>query len=267
MPDAPRTRDSVVDIALIYPELLGTYGDRGNALVLARRLERRGIAARVLEIGIGDPVPRGAAIYLLGGGEDAPQFTALDALRASGALAAAVADGAVLLAVCAGYQLVGTTLTGSDELPIDGLGLLDAATTRAPERLVGEVAIHDDVLGTGWLVGFENHRGVTTPGPDATPLGPRTPARGIATDGAVHGHVVGTYLHGPVLARNPRLADRLLEWAVGPLVPFDDPQAELLHAERCAAVLRGRPRTRETRRRQPALVRNGNHTHPGKLER
>jgi len=106
--------DSVVDIALIFPELLGTYGDGGNALVLARRLERRGIDNRILEIGIHDPIPRGAAIYLLGGGEDAPQFTALDALRTSGALTAAIDAGAVVLAVCAGFQLVGATLAGPD---------------------------------------------------------------------------------------------------------------------------------------------------------
>ena len=229
--------DSIVDIALIYPELLGTYGDGGNARVLARRLERRGIASRVLDIGIYDPVPHSAAIYLLGGGEDAPQFTALDALRASGALTTAVDAGAVLLAVCAGYQLVGTTLSGPDGTTIDGLGLLDAATTRAPSRLVGEVAVQDEQLDTGWIVGFENHRGVTTPGPGANPLGTRTPERGFASDGAVHGHVVGTYLHGPVLARNPRLADRLLEWVVGPLSPFDDPQANLLHEERRAEVI------------------------------
>jgi lipid II isoglutaminyl synthase (glutamine-hydrolysing) len=234
--------DSVVDIALIYPELLGTYGDGGNALVLARRLERRGIANRVIRIGIGDPVPRDAAIYLLGGGEDAPQFTALDALRTSGALHAAVAAGGVVLAVCAGFQLVGTTLSGPDGTTIDGLGLLDTATTRAPSRLVGEVAVRDEHFDTGWLVGFENHRGVTTPGTGATPLGTRTPKRGSRTDGAVHGRVVGTYLHGPVLARNPRLADRLLEWVVGPLDPFDDPQADLLHEERCAAVIGVRAR-------------------------
>jgi lipid II isoglutaminyl synthase (glutamine-hydrolysing) len=236
--------DSAVDIALIYPELLGTYGDGGNALVLARRLERRGIANRVLEIGIADPVPSSAAIYLLGGGEDAPQFTALDALRQSRALNAAVEAGAVLLAVCAGYQLVGTTLSGPEGTTIDGLGLLDAATTRAPSRLVGEVAVKDGQFDTGWLVGFENHRGVTTPGPGARPLGARTPERGCATDGAVHDHVVGTYLHGPVLARNPRLADRLLEWVVGPLDPFDDPQADLLHEERCAEVIGSHARGR-----------------------
>src|SRR4051794_36131921 len=181
--------DSVVDIALIFPELLGTYGDGGNALVLARRLERRGIENRILEIGIDDPVPRSAAIYLLGGGEDAPQFTALDALRTSGALAAGVDAGAVVLAVCAGFQLVGSTLSGPEGTTVEGLGLLDAATTRAPARLVGEVAVRDEQLDTGWLVGFENHRGVTTPGAGASPLGTRTPGRGFATDGAVHGRV------------------------------------------------------------------------------
>ena len=228
--------DSVVDIALVFPELLGTYGDGGNALVLERRLVRRGIAARILEVGITDTIPRAADIYLLGGGEDAPQFTALDALRSSGALNDAVAGGAALLAVCAGFQLIGTSLFGSDGSVVPGLDLVDAVTTRAPKRLVGEVAVRDDVLGTGWIVGFENHRGVTAIGAGAVPLGPREPARGCATDGVVCGRVVGTYLHGPVLARNPRLADQLLESVTGPLAPLADPEAELLHRERLAEV-------------------------------
>jgi hypothetical protein len=228
--------DTVVDIALVFPELLGTYGDGGNALVLARRLERRGIAARIIEVGITDAIPRQAAIYLLGGGEDSPQFTALDALRASGALSDAVQAGAVVLAVCAGFQLIGTALPHSDGTSVPGLGLVDAVTTRAPKRLVGEVAVRDDALGTGWLVGFENHRGVTELGPREVALGPREPARDSATDGVVNGRVVGTYLHGPVLARNPRFADHLLEWVTGPLAALADPQADLLHEERLAAL-------------------------------
>jgi len=236
--------DSVVDIALVFPELLGTYGDGGNARVLARRLAQRDIAARVIEVGIADAIPRQAHIYLLGGGEDAPQLAALDALRTSGALTAAVAADAVVLAVCAGFQLVGTSLVGTDNRVVPGLGLVDGVTTRAAKRLVGEVAIHDDALDTGWIVGFENHRGVTDIGPDARPLGPRHPTRGTATDGVVSGRVVGTYLHGPVLARNPRLADQLLEWVVGPLAPFADPQADLLHAERTNALIGGRDWTR-----------------------
>jgi len=236
--------DSVVDIALVYPELLGTYGDGGNALVLARRLTERGIGARVVDVGINEGVPRDAQIYLLGGGEDAPQFTALDALRRSGALNDAADAGAVVLAVCAGFQLVGTALVDGDGRAIDGLGLVDAVTTRAPKRLVGEVVVRDDTLGTGWIVGFENHRGVTAIGAGGRPLGPRHPERGCPSDGVVAGHVVGTYLHGPVLARNPRLADQLLEWVVGPLAPFADPQADLLHAERCAELISGSDWTR-----------------------
>lgn len=249
--------DSVVEIALVFPELLGTYGDGGNALVLARRLAQRGIAARVVEVGISDAVPRKADIYLLGGGEDSPQFTALEALRASGALTDAVQQGSVVLAVCAGFQIIGATLVDGDNHAVDGLGLLDAVTTRAPRRLVGEVAVRDHALGTGWLVGFENHRGVTAIGSGVTPLGPRRPERGCSTDGAVLGHVVGTYLHGPVLARNPLFADQLLEWVVGPLAPWADPQADLLHAERCAEIIgvRGRsrwvPRLPTRRSRQP----------------
>jgi CobQ-like glutamine amidotransferase family enzyme len=228
--------DSRVDIVLLYPELLGTYGDRGNALVLHRRATLRQMKARIVEVAIGDPVPATGSIYLLGGGEDAPQLTALDALRESGALARALTDDAVLLAVCAGFQIIGRTLADSAGARVDGLGLLDAYTTRAPKRLVGDVAVHDEVLGTGTLVGFENHRGVTTPGPNARPLGRRTPEHGYRTDGAVQGRIVGTYLHGPVLARNPRLADRLLEWVVGPLAPLADPQADALHDERVRAM-------------------------------
>ena len=249
--------ESTVDIALVFPELLGTYGDGGNALVLARRLARRDIASRVIKVGIADPIPRAADIYLLGGGEDAPQLAALDALRRSGALNEAADRAAVVLAVCAGFQLIGTTMVDSDGHTVAGLDLVDGVTTRAPKRLVGEVAIRDDALGTGWIVGFENHRGVTEIGPGAVPLGPRHPARSCATDGVVMGHIVGTYLHGPVLARNPRLADQLLEWAVGPLTAFDDPQADLLHAERCDALIGGRdwnrwipPRIARTRPRR-----------------
>ena len=150
------------------------------------------IAARIIEVGITEPIPRDAAIYLLGGGEDAPQFTALDALRDSGALHAAVDGGAVVLAVCAGFQLLGTALARSDGTAVPGLGMVDAVTTRAPTRLVGEVAVHDDTCGTGWLVGFENHRGVTSLGPGELAIGPRQPTATCATDGVIHGRVVGT---------------------------------------------------------------------------
>jgi CobQ-like glutamine amidotransferase family enzyme len=226
----------MVDIVLLYPELLGTYGDRGNALVMRRRCELRGIDVRLVEVNVGDTVPASGDVYLIGGGEDAPQLTALDMLRESGALNQAVDRGAVVLAVCAGFQIVGTELPGRDGRPIPGLGLIDARTIRAPERLVGELAVPDELLGTEWLVGFENHQGVTTPGGGARPIGRRVPERGFPTEGAVQGKVVGTYLHGPVLARNPALADKLLEWVAGPLARVHDAQAEALHRERLGAI-------------------------------
>ncbi len=246
--------DSTLDIVLLYPELLGTYGDRGNALVMRRRCELRGIDARVIEVNAGDDVPASGDVYLLGGGEDAPQLTALDMLRDSGALAAGVERGAAVLAVCAGFQIVGTELPGRDGRPIPGLGLVDARTVRATERLVGELAVPDEQLGTEWLVGFENHQGVTAPGPGARALGPRVPERGFPTEGAVQDRVVGTYLHGPVLARNPALADRLLQWVAGPLAPVNDPQAEALHRERLAAIRHTRQtrHNRASRRRAPS---------------
>ena len=100
---------------------------------------------------------------------------------------AAADAGAVVLAVSAGLQLIGTTLPGADGRPVSGLGLVDAVTTRTPKRLVGEVAVRDEVLGTGWLVGFENHRGVTAIASGAAPIGPREPERGCETDGVVPG--------------------------------------------------------------------------------
>ena len=171
----------------------------------------------------------------------------------------AVDGGAVVLAVCAGFQLIGTSLPHADGTPVPGLGLIDAVTTRAPTRLVGEVAVRDDALGTGWLVGFENHRGVTALGAGrGRARAASSPSAGATTDGVVHGRVVGTYLHGPVLARNPRLADRLLEWVVGPLAPLADPQAELAprgalrrgHRRRARLVTAGHGDGQQVRRRR-----------------
>src|SRR5438094_6540460 len=118
------SRETVVSIALVYPELLGTYGDRGNALVLARRLAWRGIANEVVEVAAGAPVPSGCDLYVVGGGEDDPQVTAADHLRADGGLSRAVERGATLLAVCAGYQIVGTSFEAASGVPHPGLALL-----------------------------------------------------------------------------------------------------------------------------------------------
>jgi CobQ-like glutamine amidotransferase family enzyme len=227
-------------IAVVFPDLLGTYGDGGNATILAQRLRWRGIGAEVTEVMAGDPVPEGCAIYVLGGGEDAPQTLAAQQLITSGALTRAVDAGAVVFAVCAGLQVVGRSFLGSDGLPHPGVGLLDCTTDRrAAVRPVGELVVEPEPsLGLPTMSGYENHGSLTTPGPTAKPLG-RVIAgtgNGDGWEGIVNGKVLGTYMHGPALARNPALADLLLTWAVGPLEALDDTEAEALRRDRLRAV-------------------------------
>ena len=125
---------SAVRLVWIYPDLLSTYGDRGNLLVLARRTRLRGIPVEIAEVNSDQRVPADGDIYLLGGGEDLPQILAARRLRAGGGLAAAVNRGAVVLAVCAGYQIVGTEFGGVDGEPVPGLGLLDIRSGRGERR-------------------------------------------------------------------------------------------------------------------------------------
>jgi CobQ-like glutamine amidotransferase family enzyme len=236
-----------VGIALLYPELLGTYGDGGNAAVLAARLRWRGIESEVVEVTAGDPVPATCQLYLMGGGEDGPQALAVRELEASGALPRAVDGGAAVLAVCAGYQVLGREFLGPGGSPHRGLGLLDCTTARGKgPRRVGEIVVEPDrELGLPTLTGYENHAGVTTLGPGAQPLGHVVVGHGNdagdGSEGIVSGRVVGTYLHGPVLARNPALADLVLSWVVGPLEPLDDAEVEALRGERIAAARHSRP--------------------------
>jgi len=234
-----------IRLVWVYPDLLSTYGDRGNVLILERRARLRGLPVELIEVNSDQPVPRDGSIYLMGGGEDLPQTLAARRLLADGGLHDAAARGAVVFAVCAGYQLLGTEFGGVDDSPVQGLGLLDMRSGRGEQRAVGEiVADVDPALNVGRLTGFENHQGVTRLGPNARPLA-RTSlgtGNGDGTEGAYSGRVLGTYLHGPALVRNPGLADLLLYWASGPL-PQLPPQAEELanqmRAERLAAVSAG----------------------------
>jgi CobQ-like glutamine amidotransferase family enzyme len=254
-------------IAVVYPDLLGTYGDGGNGLILARRAEWQGIEVVLTQAPSDAALPE-ADIYCLGGGEDGPQVRAARSLIEDGTLARRVTAGAVVLAVCAGYQIVGKTFPGADGSSHDGVGLLDIVTAKGTgPRAVGEVVGEPDEAAADplpTLTGFENHGGQTTLGPEVTPL-----ARvvhgvgngdGSGTEGAVSGRVIGTYLHGPVLARNPALADLLLAWALEhqpaddnrhAATPFDDSAADALRQERLTATMGGRRRrVRLPRRRR-----------------
>jgi CobQ-like glutamine amidotransferase family enzyme len=230
--------DSSVVIVDVRPALLGTYGDGGNALVLCDRLRRRGYATELVRLDGRSVVPRASSVVLLGGGEDdAQRLVATDEpLRDS--LLDAVDAGASVLAVCAGLQVLGTSFLDGAGRSVPGFGLFDCTSDRLPRRAVGEIVTDAAPPGIGRLTGFENHLGRTVLGPSATPLGRTVHGVGNGAgdgDGVIDGGVVGTYLHGPVLARNPALADWLLERVVGPLEPIDDDLVERLRAERLAA--------------------------------
>jgi CobQ-like glutamine amidotransferase family enzyme len=229
-------------IVWIYPDLLSTYGDQGNTIVLERRAALRGIPTETVHVRSDQRVPADGDIFLLGGGEDRPQILAAQRLRHDGGLLDAAARGAVVFAVCAGYQLLGHEFGGEEGQPVKGLGLLDIRSGRGERRAVGEVV--GDVsseLNVPRITGFENHQGVTQLGQSVKPLAKVISGVGNGTDGfegAYNGRVLGTYMHGPALVRNPGLADLLLRWAVGQeLQPLDDSWAGRLREERLNAVL------------------------------
>lgn len=220
--------------------MLGTYGDSGNATVLCKRLEWRGIPAEIVTLGLGDPVPSTLDFYLLGGGEDDAQALAAAHLRRYPGMRRASAKGAVVFGVCAGLQLLGTRFRGTDGVVHEGLGLLDVHTEPGEKRAVAElVATPWEPLEQETLTGFENHLGQSRLGPSSVPLGEvvRGTGNGDGTEGAVTGDVVATYLHGPVLARNPGLADSLLGRLLGhSLSPLELVEVAQLRQERLAAA-------------------------------
>jgi len=234
------TAQSTVRIGLVLPDVMGTYGDGGNAVVLRQRLLLRGIAAEIVEITLADPVPDSLDIYTLGGAEDYAQRLATRHLIEHPGLQRAAARGAPVLAICAAVQVLGQWYETSSGERVDGVGLLDATTSPQDTRTIGELVTKPLLAGvTERLTGFENHRGGTVLGPAAAPLGAVTKGAGNragdGVDGAVQGSVVATYMHGPCLARNPQLADLLLSKVVGEMPPLALPEVELLRRERLAA--------------------------------
>jgi hypothetical protein len=229
-----------VTLVSIYPTLLGTYGDGGNVMALRHRARLHGLDVDIVPVDPGEPVPESGDLYVLGGGEDSAQTAAADALRTNGGLTRAAERGATVLAICAGYQLLGEFFPDATSTPTPGLGLLDVRTDRLPKRAVGELAANPRGPLDQMLTGYENHAGATHLGPDATPLGAVRAGigNGDGSEGALSGHIVGTYLHGPCLARNPALADLLLGWAAGRELPFiEEPEVTELREERLRTVL------------------------------
>jgi CobQ-like glutamine amidotransferase family enzyme len=241
-------------LCALYPEQMNIYADRGNIMLLRRRCEWRGIGFAYTAAGPGESFDPAEHDFLyMGGGQDRDQkIVASDLLRTKQrGMAEAVDDGAVLLAVCGGYQLLGHSYQLGDER-IEGLGLADLETVRGDgPRLIGNVEIEVD-LGTGpqRLAGFENHGGRTHLGPDATPLG--RVIRGFGNNGADGNegvrrrNMIGTYLHGPLLPKNSWLADRLIQLALArragtepALEPLDDALEAAAHDSAHRAAMRG----------------------------
>ncbi|MCB1286222.1 MAG: type 1 glutamine amidotransferase [Mycobacterium sp.] len=232
-----------VRIGLVLPDVMGTYGDGGNAVVLRQRLRLRGIPAEIVEITLDGPVPDSLDLYTLGGAEDYAQRLATRHLLRHPGLQRAVDRGAPVLAICAAIQVLGHWYETSAGERVEGVGLLDVTTSPQAERTIGEVVSEPLIDGlTESLTGFENHRGGTVLGPDARSLARVVQGAGNrlgdGIDGAVQGSVVATYLHGPCLARNPELADLLLSRVVGSLPPLELPEVDQLRRERLAAPRR-----------------------------
>jgi lipid II isoglutaminyl synthase (glutamine-hydrolysing) len=232
-------RGDPLRVAVVFPTVLGTYGDGGNGLVLAQRAQWRGIPTELIEVGIDDPLPAQADVYVIGGGEDSAQTLAVRRLG-DGVLRAAADTRKPIFAVCAGFQILGETFLDGRGAVHAGLGIIDCRTDRLEgSRAVGELLGDTGIDGVGVVTGYENHGGRTVLGPEASPFatvrtGVGNGAAGV--DGALQGSVIATYLHGPALARNPALADAILTSVCGPLARLDDTEEAELRRERLAAA-------------------------------
>ncbi|HET9615209.1 MAG TPA: hypothetical protein VFP22_10375 [Candidatus Limnocylindrales bacterium] len=246
MTDPPTTTGRRLRLVHLFPDLLGVYGDAGNVRSIVVRAEARGIEVDVISVCAGERALPAADLFLIGGGQDREQVVVAAELTRLGAeLRRQIEDGAALLAICAGYQMLGRAYRTADGTSIEGAGILALETVASPDRLVGPVVASLN----GWpaaestdrtVVGFENHSGRTTIDPGAQPLatveigggnngldGTEGIVAPPGTDGMA-GLRVGTYLHGPLLPRNPHLADALVAAALArgeptaPLAAIDD---------------------------------------------
>jgi CobQ-like glutamine amidotransferase family enzyme len=221
-------RKKTFTVGWLYPDLMNIYGDRGNIITLLKRAEWRGFTPKVMELGRGSASAMETVdIFFFGGGQDREQALVYEDLLEfkQPPLERAVAAGAVILAVCGGYQLLGHYYQTAEGERFPGIGLIDVRTEAGKKRFIGDVVVE---LGTGdlalkdleppTLVGFENHSGRTFLGPKARPLGKVRVGSGNngsdGTEGCVQGGVLGTYLHGSLLPKNPHLADYLIRSAL-----------------------------------------------------
>lgn len=206
-----------IKIVQLYPHDMNIYGDWGNVLTIQRRLEWHGYTPEIISYNQGDVFPEDADIIIGGGGQDSGQDKVqADLLKISDRLHALAADGVPMLVICGLYQLFGKFFKTKDDHMIEGIGLLDVETHGGPERLIGNIVTNSEQFGQ--IIGYENHSGLTYLGSDVRPLGKVERGAGNngqdESEGARMHNVIGSYLHGSLLPKNPSLADWLIEKAV-----------------------------------------------------
>ncbi|HEU0165630.1 MAG TPA: glutamine amidotransferase [Thermomicrobiales bacterium] len=202
-------------IAWLYGTQMNIYGDRGNVLAIAQRARWRGVEPEIVEVGLGEPIPDDVDVFFFGGGQDQEQVAVSYDLQGEKGerIKTAVEDGAALLSICGGYQLLGHEYRPHDATPLPGISLFDVTSTAGAERFIGNVIVETESWGP--LVGFENHSGLTFLGESATPMGQVEVGRGNNgkdnTEGTRYKNALGCYMHGALLPKNPRLTDWLIE--------------------------------------------------------
>jgi len=254
-------------IGHLYPDAMNIYGDIGNVRALTQRARWRGIEVEIEDIQDGPADLQACDLLFMGGGQDRDQSRIFRDFATSKreSLRSAIAEGVAVLAVCGGYQLLGHSYVDADGRELEGLGLLDLRSSAGSDRWIGNVVIESDAslrLSPRTLVGFENHGGRTFLGPGLTPLGRVVVGGGNNGadhgEGVVEGRVIGTYLHGSLLPKNPALTDWLLAAALShrageaepqPLQPLDDGVELAAHHRACELAMAERGRGPVPRRR------------------
>jgi CobQ-like glutamine amidotransferase family enzyme len=228
-----------IRIAHLYAQFLNIYGDRGNIIAMTQRARWRGIDVITLPIGLGERIdPDYFDFYFIGGGQDKQQMTiAEDLFKRKDVIAQAVANGAVILSVCGGYQLLGHYYKPHEGPELKGISIIDAYTVAGDRRMIGNVIVKREDGST--LVGFENHSGKTFLGPGVSAIGKVAVGNGNngedGMEGCANSNVYGTYLHGSLLPKNPQFADELLQKALArrggslKLPPLDDGLEDRAH--------------------------------------
>lgn len=225
-----------IRVLQLYPRDMNIYGDWGNVLVILKRLKWQGYDAELVEYNPGDVFPEDVDIVIGGGGQDSGQAIVVEDLQSIGPKLHAMANNDVpMLVICGLYQLFGHAFVTHDGTTLPGIGIFDLETKATNERLIGNIVTNSELFGD--IIGYENHSGQTYLGPDTQPLGMVALGAGNnSTDGhegAMYRNVIGTYLHGSLLPKNPRIADWLIDKALSRVqgvaepLTIDDSRAEM----------------------------------------